>query len=195
MRARLFLTMKSLAIRGALLALFGSLTVALGHLLGLDLEHVALLGAALGGVIGLTPDRSLAERIAGFGAGFGVAWVVYGLRASVLPDTASGRGVAVFLVLIVLTAITVITVGRVPLWSMLVGTAAMVGAYEETYTASPSLFLADSPIAATTILLAAALGVIGSMIVGDVTRPHAARIQSMDDRNDDAVVTHEQLSA
>ena len=36
----------------------------------------------------------------------------------------------------------------------------MVGAYEHTYAASPVLFVSDSPTAATTILFAAAMGVV-----------------------------------
>lgn len=156
-----------LAIKGALLALFGALTIGLGHLLGLDLDQVALLGVALGGVIGLVPDRSHIERILGFLAGFGLAWVGYALRAAVLPDTPTGRAVVVFLLLLIAMGISVASGARLPLWSLLVGAAAMVGAYEATYAASPSLFVTDSPTAATTVLLAVAMGVLGSMLLSD----------------------------
>ena len=57
--------------------------------------------------------------------------------------------------------------GRLPLWSSLVGVVAIVAAYEESYTNSPSDFLADSPAAATTVLLAAAMGYLAIAILGE----------------------------
>jgi Na+/glutamate symporter len=75
--------------------------------------------------------------------------------------------VTVFGVIVVLVAVAAVSAEHVPLWAMLVGSAAMVGAYEQTYAASPSLFLSDSPTAATTVLLAVALGVTGSMLIGE----------------------------
>lgn len=156
-----------LAIKGALLALFGALTIGLGHLFGLDLDQVALLGVSLGGVIGLVPDRSQAERILGFLAGFVLAWAGFAVRAAVLPDTSLARAVVVFVLLLAAMGIAQATGSRIPLWSLLVGAAAMVGAYEQTYAASPSLFVQDSPTAATTVLLAAAMGVVGSMLLSD----------------------------
>jgi hypothetical protein len=47
-------------------------------------------------------------------------------------------------------------------WSALVGAAAIVGAYESTYTNAPSQLLDESPTAATTILFAAALGFLAT---------------------------------
>jgi hypothetical protein len=159
--------MNSVAVKGLCLALFGALTIGFGHLFGLDLDQVALLGVALGGVEGQVPDRTLTRRIGGFLVGFAVAWVGYAMRAGMLPDTAAGRAVTVFGVIVVLVAVAAVSAEHVPLWAMLVGSAAMVGAYEQTYAASPSLFLSDSPTAATTVLLAVALGVTGSMLIGE----------------------------
>lgn len=159
--------MNSRVIKGAVLALFGALTIGLGHLFGLDLDQVALLGVTLGAVIGLVPDRSLVERILGFAVGFVLAWVGYAVRAAVLPDTATARAVVVFAVIILAMLIVVVSGSRLPLWSTLIGMAAMVGAYEQTYAASPSLFASDSPTAATTVLLACAMGVLGSVLLGE----------------------------
>jgi len=161
------ITMKTRVIKGAVLALFGALTIAFGHLLGLDLDQVALLGVTLGGVIGLVPDRTLAQRITGFAIGFALAWIGYGLRAGLLPDIAAARALVVFGVIAVAMLIVVATGSRIPLWSTLVGAAALVGAYEQTYAASPSLFVSDSPTAATTVLLAVAMGVLGSVLLGE----------------------------
>ena len=49
--------MRKSLLSGCLLAVFAALVVGLGQLLGLDLQHVALLGAALGGILGLVPHR------------------------------------------------------------------------------------------------------------------------------------------
>lgn len=159
--------MNSRVIKGAVLAVFGALTIGLGHLFGLDLDQVALLGVTLGAVIGLVPDRSLVERLIGFGVGFALAWFGYAIRAAVLPDTSAARAVAVFAVIIIAMLIVVASGSRIPLWATLVGAAALVGAYEQTYADSPTLFLTDSPTAATTILLACAMGVVGSVLLGE----------------------------
>jgi hypothetical protein len=59
----------------------------------------------------------------------------------------------------------------VPLWSALVGVAALVGAYEEAYSASPSEFLSTSPTAATTVLLAAAFGFVAAALLAASVSP------------------------
>jgi hypothetical protein len=164
-------------VGGLILAVMAALVVGLGEFLGLDLQHVALLGAALGGVIGLVPDRAPWQRVIGFGAGFVLAWIGFALRAAVLPDSSGGRAVAAFLVITACMLVAAGSLGRLPLWSMLVGAAAIVGAYEETYTSSPSQFLHESPTAATTVLLAAALGYVATSVLGPqiaVSREHAA---------------------
>lgn len=171
--------MNTRVVKGVVLALFGALTIAFGHLLGLDLDQVALLGVTLGGVIGLVPDRTLAQRLIGFAVGFVLAWIGFALRAGMLPDTATARAVVVFGVIVIAMLIVVATGSRIPLWSALVGSAAMVGAYEQTYAASPSLFVTDSPTAATTVLLAVAMGVLGSVLLGEeVAESREAEVDS-----------------
>ncbi|GAA4355406.1 hypothetical protein [Angustibacter luteus] len=158
--------MRNNVIGGFVLAVMAALVFGVGHLLGWDLDHVALLGAALGGVIGLVPDRLPWQRIAGFGVGFAAAWIGFALRAAVLPDTAGGRAVAAFIVILLCMGVSVLSGTRLPLWAMLVGVAAIVGAYETTYTDSPSQFLSESPQAATQVLLAAALGYLATAFLG-----------------------------
>lgn len=150
---------------GCLLAVFTALIVGLGQILGLDLQHVALLGAALGGVLGLVPAGSTGGRLAGFAAGFVAAWLGFALRAGFLPDTSSGRAAAAVIVVLLAAAVPAATRGRVPLWSAFLGVAAIVGAYETTYTNSPPDFLRESPTAATTVLFAAALGFFAASFI------------------------------
>ncbi|HWV25591.1 MAG TPA: hypothetical protein VNZ66_00075, partial [Aeromicrobium sp.] len=109
--------MNSFLVRGFVLALFGALTVLFGRALALDLDQVALLGVTLGAVIGLVPDRRLMHRLIGFAVGFALAWIGYAVRAAILPDTPTGRAVAVFGVLVVMVVLLAPTFGRIPLWS------------------------------------------------------------------------------
>jgi len=159
--------MRKALLSGSLLAVAAALIVLLGQLFGDDLQHFALLGAALGGVIGLVPHQPALGKLAGFGIGFVLAWIGFALRAAVLPDAASGRAVAAFLVILLCVLACAVSDGRIPLWSALVGTAAIVGAYEATYTNSPSQFLSDSPTAATTILFAAGLGYLATNVLAE----------------------------
>ncbi|QGN57162.1 hypothetical protein GKE56_03880 [Nostocoides sp. HKS02] len=147
--------------------MFSALIIWLGDWLGLDLEHIALLGAALGGVLGLVPHSLPIGKLGGFVVGFVVAWVGFALRAAVLPDSSSGRAVAAFLVVAVIAAACGVSAGRLPLWSGLLGAAAIVGAYEETYTNAPSQFLQDSPTAGSTVLFAVALGYLATSLVAE----------------------------
>jgi hypothetical protein len=151
---------------GAVLALGAAFTIVVGSALGLDLDHVALLGVALGAVIGLVPDRMPVFKVLGFLGGLFAAWVSYGLRAAILPDTSAGRAVAAFVAIALCVVIVAATMRRVPLWSTLVGVAALVGAYETTYTDAPSQFMHESPSALTTVLLAAAVGHIATTLLG-----------------------------
>lgn len=159
--------MRRSLIAGLVLAVFAALIIGLGQLFGLDLQPVALLGAALGGVLGLVPNRFPLGKLGGFVLGFVVAWVGYALRAAVLPDSAAGRAVAVFVVVALIGAGCAVSAGRMPLWSGLLGAAAIAGAYESIYTNAPSQFLQESPTAATTVLLAAALGYLATTLTGE----------------------------
>lgn len=152
-RSRIFLT-------GAALALTAGVLADQGARLGADLPHTSLLGLALGAVVGLVPDRSITGRLAGFLTGFFAAWLGYALRAGFLPDIPLGRAVAAVTVVGVITAVAVASSGRLPLWSALVGAASLLGAYETTFAAAPTGFVADSLTAATTALLAAAVGLL-----------------------------------
>jgi hypothetical protein len=151
-------------VTGLCLAAFAAVIIGLSNTLGLDLEHVALLGAALGGVLGLVPHRPAWGKVAGFLTGFLLAWVGFALRAAVLPDSSAGRAVAAFVVVALVGAVATVSGGRLPLWSGLVGAASIVGAYESVYTTAPSQFLAESPAAATTVLLAVGLGFLATNI-------------------------------
>ena len=108
-------------VTGLCLAVFAAVIIGLSSALGLDLEHVALLGPALGGVLGLIPHRPAWGKVSGFLAGFLLAWLGFALRAAVLPDSSAGRAVAAFVVVALIAVVTAASRGRLPLWSGLVG--------------------------------------------------------------------------
>lgn len=155
---------RSTLLCGALLAVVAGLLCLVGEALGLDTQHVALVGGALGGVVGLVQERTPAMRATGFLIGLVVAWLGFAVRALYLPDSASGRAVAAVAVVAVCVLFTAGSANRIPLWTLLIGAAAMVAVYEESYTADSPAFLAQSPSAATGVLLAAGIGFLATSI-------------------------------
>jgi hypothetical protein len=143
---------------GLVLALAAVLVMWLSAVFDLELESVVLLGVAAGAVVALVPDRTPLVRFLGFSAGFVVTWVGYLVRALWLPDTDGGRAVAVTLVLLLCVGVFAASVGRLPLWSMLLGAAAVSGAYEYTYAAAPQEMASTSVSAATSLLFCLAVG-------------------------------------
>ncbi len=157
--------MRRTILAGLVLALAAVLVVLISSLFDLELESVALLGAALGAVVALVPDRTPAARLLGFGGGFVAAWIGYFLRAAALPDTSAGRAVAAGLVVLLCVAVTAVSRGRLPLWSTLLGTAALSGAYEFTYAAAPPEVVSTSSSTATTLLFTMAIGFLAAAVV------------------------------
>lgn len=151
---------------GLALALAAVVMTLLGDRLDLGLDPVALLGPALGAVVALVPDTTAVRRLAGFLLGVLVALVGYFVRAGFLPDTGTGRAVAVGLVVVLCTVAVVAARGRLPLWAVLLGAAALAGAYELTYAAAPPEIMETSVSTGTSLLLAVAVGfVVASLLL------------------------------
>ncbi len=162
-------------IAGVLLALGAALLADHGGHLGLEATRLSLYGAALGAVLGLVRQGSPVGRASAFGAGFASCWLGYALRAGMLPDIPMGRAIAAFVVVALVTAVAVATNERLPLWAGLLGAGLFAGAYETTFTITPTAFETESVTAATTVLLAAAVGYLLAVVV----------------RETEAVATHE----
>ncbi len=150
--------MRKTIIAGLVLALAAALVMWLSAVFDLELESFVLLGAAVGAVVALVPDRTPLVRFLGFAAGFVAAWLGFFARAAFLPDTAGGRAVAVALVLLLCVVVVAVSAGRLPLWSALLGAAAMVGGYEYTYAAAPPEVATTSVSAATSLLFCIGVG-------------------------------------
>ncbi len=160
-------------LTGLLLAAAAALVVVLSATFDLELESVALLGAAIGAVVALVPDKGPFARLIGFAGGFIVAWVGYVVRAMYLPDASSGRAVAAALVVVACTVIAVASMERLPLWTTLLGAGAFAGAYEFTYNAAPPELLDTSVSTATTMLLTVGIGFLAASVIAPVERAGA----------------------
>jgi hypothetical protein len=174
--------MRKTLVAGVVLAAAATLVVLISAALDLDLESVALLGAALGAFVALVPDRSAWERVAGFAAGFVIGFLGYVLRVTSLPDSAGGRAVAVGVVVLLCVGVAAATLGRVPLWAVLLGAASVAGAYEFTYTEAPSQLPTTAVSTATTLLFNVAVGFAAAAVFAPVTgrgdQPQAAAHRS-----------------
>lgn len=164
-----------LAVVGVVLAAGAAATALLSEPLDLGLEPVVLLGAALGAVLALVPDSTPARRLGGAAAGFVLAFAGYVLRAALLPDSSAGRAVAVGAVVLLCTAVAVATANRLPLWSLLLGTVGVTGAYELTYAAAPPRLVETSLSTGSSLALTAALGfALALLAAGRTTGADAA---------------------
>jgi hypothetical protein len=183
--------MRRTLLAGLCLAVAAGLLVLVGAALDLDLESVALLGAAAGAVVALVPDRTPLVRLGGFAAGFLVALIGYVVRAALLPDTSTGRAVAVVVVLLLCVGVSAATAGRLPLWTLLLGTATLVGAYEYTYAAAPPELMTTAVETTTSLFLSLAVGFFAASFAapvfarGDDAAPAEARDNPTTDGHSD----------
>ena len=160
------LVMRKSLISGLLLVAAALLSVLVGSWLDLELDSVALLGLAAGAVIALVPDATVGRRLAGFALGVVVTVVGYYVRASLTPDTATGRAVFAALVVALAVGIVLISAGRLPLWASLLGAATFAGAFETTYAAAPPRVLDNSISSLTSLALCVAVGFVVAGVAG-----------------------------
>lgn len=159
--------MRRTLLAGVLLAIATGLTVLVGEALDLEVEAVALLGVATGAIVGLVPDQTVSRRLAAFALGLVAAYVGYVARAALTPDTSAGRAVAAAFIVLLCVGVYAISGGRLPLWSALLGSASLAGAYEYTYTQAATRVLDTSVSSATALMLCVAVG----FLVATVAQP------------------------
>jgi len=158
--------MRKSLLSGLLLVAAAFVTVLVGSWLDLELDSVALLGLAAGAVVALVPDATIGRRLAGFVLGVVVTTVGYYVRAALTPDTATGRAVFAALVVALAVGVVLISVGRLPLWSSLLGVATFAGAFETTYAAAPPRVLDNSISSLTSLALCVAIGSVAASVAG-----------------------------
>lgn len=166
--------MRKILLVGVILTAATVLVAVLSGLFDLELDSVALLGTSLGAVVALVPDRTPYQRLGGFAAGLAVAWISYFLRAATLPDSPTGRALAVALVVLLCTAFAAVSFGRLPLWATLLGAAGMAGAFEYTYNVAPPEVLDASISTVTPLVLTFAVGFVAALLAAPVDRRRPA---------------------
>jgi hypothetical protein len=72
---------------------------------------------------------------------------------------------------LILTGVAAATVNRLPLWAMLLGAGAFIGAYETMYTTSPTTYVDDSFSVGSALLLGLAVGFAVTSLLGALTEP------------------------
>ncbi len=154
--------MRKSLLPGLLLVLASVLVVVISAALELELEPLALLGVAVGALLAVMPDRTPLVRLGGFALGLVVVWVGYLMRAALLPDSVGGRAVFVGGVLLVCVLGAAAAKDRLPLWTLLLGVAALAGAFELTYAAAPPEVATTSVSAVTGLLLTVAVGFLAA---------------------------------
>jgi hypothetical protein len=151
-------------IQGLALAIAGVVAIALNQLLDLGLGSIGF-GLLIGGVLGLVSDGGPVGRIGGFVVGIIVALVMYIVRVLLLNESFAGQVTAMVITLAVLTVVSALTLNRIPLWSGLLGTALVVGAYETSFIANPANVTSELIQYTTMALLPAAIGYLGVVFV------------------------------
>ena len=135
--------MKRTLFGGLALALAALLAVYLGDALNLGLPN-PLLGVAVGGVLALAPGGHKLGRLAGFLVGVVLALVGFGINAQFMPSNSTGVAITAALTLALATGAAAVSFGRMPLWSVLLGVAGFVGAYDFIYNDNVPEFLTTS---------------------------------------------------
>ena len=164
--------MRRTILGGLLLVAAAFFTVLVGGWLDLELDAVAVLGVAAGAVVALVPDATVGRRLAGFALGVVAAVLGYYARAALTPDTSTGRAVFAALVVALCVVVAVASVGRLPLWSALLGAGTFAGAFESTYSSAVPRVVDLSIGALTTLALCVAVGFVAAALVGASRSQH-----------------------
>ena len=106
--------------------------------------------------------------------GFVAAWIGYIVRPRCCPTAPASAAVAVGLVVAV-RGDRRREVGRLALWSTLLGTAGFTGAYEFTFAAAPLEVAPTSSRVATTLLFNVAVGFLAAALMPRPVSPERGR--------------------
>lgn len=171
--------MRKTLLSGLLLVAAAFVTVLVGAWLDLELDDTALLGVAAGAVVALVPHATAGRRLTGFALGVLLTLIGYLVRAALLPDTAGGRATFAALVVALCVVAAAVTLGRLELWSTLLGAATFAGAFEATYNLAPPRVLENAVSSVTALALCVAVGFVVSVLTasqretaGTTPRPH-----------------------
>jgi hypothetical protein len=173
--------MKRTLIGGFALAIVAFAAVYIGDALDLGLPN-PLLGVPVGGALALAPGGQKLGRYIGFLFGVLIALIGTAINAQFMPASSSGVAVTAALTIALVTGAAAVSVGRMPLWSLLLGAGGFAGAYDYVYNAAPYNFLDTSTLALGTFMVLANLGFLtGALIDWLFPEEEAAQAPESDD--------------
>ncbi len=144
----------------------------------------SLIGVMAGVVLGLARDRSPLARYGAFliGLAFGLFALVLGLAGWI------GWIAAIF----VLTIISALTKGRLPLWAMILGGGTLAAIYQPLLIASPWFVFTQYPTVLLVTIAASSGGFLVTVLVElleDVRVPRSARAAPTDEDSTNSAAT------
>ncbi len=134
----------------------------LDSLLGLGLGF-ALLGIAIGGVLGLVNDGPVLGRLLGYVIGVAVVLVAYLGRVLVGNSSDLGLLAGSALIIGLLTLMATVSKNRLPLWAGLLGAVTVIGAYEAAFEGAPQNILSELLPEVSTALVPVALAFLATV--------------------------------
>jgi hypothetical protein len=153
-------------IGGLLLAVFAAVTYLLPGVLGTPAIAYAVLGLAVGAVVGMLPDADPVARLMGFILGLLLAFASYVVRGGFLPYTKFWSALVVLLLLAIITGITALFRSSTWFISMLLGAGILYGAVELPFQLAPSGYLAAAGLALISIMFGFGIGYMVSTVGG-----------------------------
>jgi hypothetical protein len=161
---------------GLLVAASGAVLALTGGALGVDESWPVLLVVGAGLLVGVPLLRHALALVAGIGIGTVTVW----LDVAVLPDVSAGRAIGTAAAVLLITAVTLGTRGRLRFGLQLVGFAAMTALVSAGATPVPTTVAGGSSVAglvrsAITLIVATAVGLLLAQVaqlVGSGVRDH-----------------------
>jgi hypothetical protein len=146
-----------------------ALVTVVGQAFGLSFTDVlvgnVLVGIAGGAAVALVRVGSPAARAGAFLVGYFVTIVFYLIRVGLLPVNAAGLVIFGSGCLLVITIISALTKGRLPLFAMLIGAVVFSGTMEAPFNATPWYLLTQLTLIATGLLVPVAAGFLVVLLV------------------------------
>jgi hypothetical protein len=165
-RAKKAMFSPPILIGGLLLAVFAAVTYLLPGVLGTPAIAYAVLGLAVGAVVGMLPDADPVARLMGFILGLLLAFASYVVRGGFLPYTKFWSALVVLLLLAIITGITALFRSSTWFISMLLGAGILYGAVELPFQLAPSGYLAAAGLALISIMFGFGIGYMVSTVGG-----------------------------
>jgi hypothetical protein len=149
-------------ISGLALFVAAAVAIALDALLGLGLGF-AILGIAIGGILGLVSDGSPIGRMLAYIIGVVIVIAAYLGRVLVGNSSELGLLVGSAVIIFAITLMAGLSNNWLPLWAGLLGAVTVIGAYETAFEIAPQNILSELLPQVSTALVPVALAFLATV--------------------------------